>query len=130
MGVYPNHGVEYWIEVDKNFDNIVLKRFIENLKNDMNFNMYATSSNNICVLSTSRTDNRLENSNYYKERKTEWFNHRTFREEWREFIDNQTLIDIKVTEAELNIINKIKEEIKEHISCEGWFDVNRIGYSF
>lgn len=130
MGIYPNHGVEYWIEVDKNFDNNVLKRYIENLKNDMNFNMYATPSNNICVLSTSRTDNRLVESNYYKERKTDWFNHRTFCEHWREFIDDQTLLDIKMTEIEINVINKIKEQLNEHITGEGWFDVNTIGYSY
>ena len=109
MGVYPNHGVEYWFEVDNNFDNIELKKIVEEIKQLTNYNVYVTPMNDICVLSTAKTDDRLIKSNYYKERKDDWFNHRTLCEHWREFIDEQLP--------------------KEHIICEGWFDVNTIGYS-
>lgn len=130
MGVYPNHGVEYWFEVDRNFDNTELKAIVENIKNLTNYNVTVTSMNDICVLSTAKTDNRLVESNYYKERKADWFNHRTLCEHWREFIDDQSLVDIRMTEIEMNVINKIKEQLNEHITGEGWFDVNTIGYSF
>lgn len=130
MGIYPNHGVEYWIEVDKSFDNSVLKRLIENIKLDTKFMMYVTPLNSIRVLSTSRTDDRLEKSNYYKERKNDWFNQRTLSMEWREAINEQPIIDIELNHSEKNILQTIREQLGEHITYEGWFDVNTIGYSF
>jgi hypothetical protein len=130
MGIYPNHGIEYWIEIDKVVDNNTLKNFIENLKSETNLNMYVTKINNICVLSTARTDDRLVKSKYYEDRKSDWFHHRTCLEEWRELIEEQSLIDIEITKSEMNVINKIKEQFNEHISFEGWFDVNTIGYSY
>lgn len=129
MGIYPNHGVEYWIEIDKSVDNGVLKNFIEKLRSDTNLNMYVTKMNNICVLSTPRTDDRLVKSQYFLDRKSDWFHHRTCLEEWRELIEDQSLIDIEITQSEMNVIKKIKEQFNEHISFEGWFDVNTIGYT-
>ena len=130
MGIYPNHGVEYWIEIDKSFDNIKLKKIIEKIIIDTNFNMYVTPSNCISVLSTSRTDDRLVNSNYFKERKDEWFNDQTCYREWRDKINDQSLIDIEITQREWSIINKIKKDVGDYITYEGWFDVNTIGYSY
>ena len=92
--------------------------------------MYVTPNNNISVLSTSRTDDRLVNSSYFKERKDEWFNNETCLREWRERIDNKFLVDIEITQGELNIINRIKKDVGDYITYEGWFDVNTIGYSY
>jgi uncharacterized membrane protein len=130
MGIYPNHGVEYWVEIDKNFDNNELKAIVEKIKIDAKFNIYVTPINSICVLSTSRTDDRLVKSNYYKERKHDWFNQRTLSMEWRESVTEQSSIDIELNEDEKNILHQIREQLGEHITYEGWFDVNTIGYSF
>lgn len=130
MGVYPNHGVEYWIEVDKTVDKIILKNAIDKIKFDTNMNIYVTPANNICVLSTARTDDRLVKSKYFNDRKSDWFHHRTCLEEWRESIEEQSLVDINISKSEMNVINKIREQFKEHITFEGWFDVNTIGYSY
>lgn len=130
MGIYPNHGVEYWVEIDKNFDNTELKRIVQEIKLDTKFNIYVTPFNSICVLSTSRTDNRLVESNYYKERKHDWFNQRTLSMEWRESVTEQSSIDIELNEDEKNILHQIREQLNKHITYEGWFDVNTIGYSF
>lgn len=130
MGVYPNHGLEYWIEIDNSVDIDALNTFIERLKSETNLNMYVTKMNNICVLPTARTDDRLVKSKYFNDRKNDWFHHRTCREEWRELIKDQSLVDIQITGSEMNVINKIREHFNEHITFEGWFDVNTIGYSF
>jgi hypothetical protein len=130
MGIYPNHGVEYWVEVDKNFDNTELKSIVEKIKFDTNLSIYVTPINSIRVLSTSRTDDRLVESNYYKERKDDWFNQRTSSMEWREAIDEQPIIDIELNQTEKTVLQIIREQLGEHITYEGWFDVNTIGYSF
>lgn len=130
MGIYPNHAVEYWIEIERKFDNTELYRFIERLRSDTMFDIHATPSNNICVLSAARTDDRLVKSNYFIERKDDWFNDRTLVEEWREAIDEQSLVDIELKRNELKIIEKIKERLGEHIIYKGWFDVNTIGYLY
>lgn len=130
MGIYPNHGVEYWIEIDNTVDNNVLKTFIERLRSETNMTIYVTKMNNICVLSTARTDDRLVKSKYFEERKNDWFHHRTCVSEWREVIEEQSLVDIEITNSEMNVICKIREEFNEKISFEGWFDVNSIGYSY
>lgn len=130
MGIYPNHGLEYWIEIDNSYDNETLKTFVERLKSETNLNMYLTKLNNICVLSTARTDDRLVKSKYFNDRKSDWFHHRTCLEEWREFIEEQSLVDIQITESEMKIVNKIREQFNKHITSEGWFDVNTIGYSY
>lgn len=130
MGIYPNRGVEYWVEVDKNFDNTELKKIVEKIKFDTNLSIYVTPINSICVLSTSRTDDRLVESKYFQERKDDWFNERTLSMEWREAIDQQPIIDIELNQKEKNILQTIREQLGEHITYEGWFDVNTIGYSF
>lgn len=130
MGIYPNHGLEYWIEIDKSVDNEILKSFIERLRSETSLNMYVTKTNNICVLSTARTDNRLEKSKYYNDRKHDWFPPITCSQQWRKLIEDQSLIDIEITECEMNIINKIKKQFNEYITFEGWFDVNTILYSY
>ena len=130
MGIYPNHGVEYWIEIDKNVSNDTLRNTVETIKFETNLNIYVTKMNNICVLSTARTDDRLVKSKYFLDRKDDWFHHRTCLEEWREQIEEQSSVDIEITEIEMKVINKIKEKFNNQISFEGWFDVNTIGYSF
>ena len=130
MGIYPNHGVEYWIEIDNTVDNDVLKTFIERLRSETNMDIYVTKTNNICVLSTARTDDRFVKSKYFKERENDWFHHRTCGTEWREVIEEQSLVDIEITNRELNVICKIREEFNENISFEGWFDVNSIGFLY
>jgi hypothetical protein len=39
-------------------------------------------------------------------------------------------VDIEITNSEMNVVCKIREEFNEKISFEGWFDVNSIGYSY
>jgi hypothetical protein len=130
MGIYPNRGVEYWVEVDKYYDNSELKKLIEKIKNNTKFNIYVTPLNSIRVLSTSRTDDRLEKSKYYQERKHDWFNQRTYSMEWTEAINEQHIIDIELNPTESIVLQNIREKLGEHITFEGWFDVNTIGYSF
>ena len=130
MGIYPNHGVEYWIEIDNTVDNDVLRTFIERLRSETNMDIYVTKTNNICVLSTTHTDDRLVKSKYFEERENDWFHHRTCGAEWREVIEEQSSVDIEITNRELTVICKIREEFNEHISFEGWFDVNSIGFLY
>jgi len=130
MGIYPNHSLEYWIELDSTFDNMTLKTFIEALKSETDLNIYVTKKNNICVLSAARIDKRLVESKYYNDRKQDWFSLRTFNENWREPIKDQSLVDIEITNSELNVIARIKEQFNGLITYEGWFDVNTIGYSY
>lgn len=130
MGIYPNHGLEYWIKINENVDYNKLNAVIERLKIETNMDLYITKKNSICILSTSRTDDRLVKSKYFQDRKEDWFHHRTCKEEWCEQIKDQSLVDIEIEESELNVIDKIKNEFCEHIIFAGWFDVNTIGYSY
>lgn len=130
MGIYPNHGVEYWIDIDKTFDNNTLKNFIEQLKSQTSLKIYTTLTNSICVLSTSRTDDRLEKSKYYNDRKQDWFPPITCSQEWRKPIEDQSLVDIEISESEMDVIDIIRKQLNGHITFEGWFDVNTISYAY
>lgn len=130
MGVYPNHGVEYWIEIDETVDIDAIRKGIERVQFETNLNIYATKTKGICVLSTSCTDDRLVKSKYFEDNKDDWFHVRTCMKEWREPIQEQSQVDIDISNSEMNVIKKLREEFGEHISFEGWFDVNTIGYSW
>lgn len=129
MGIYPNHGIEYWVEVDRSFNNSELQQIIEKVRNYTGSNMYVTPINSINVLPMARTDDRLIKSKFFKDKEDDWFNRMTLVKQWREAIADQSLIDIELTHEEMCILQQIREQLKYHIIFEGWFDVNTIGYT-
>lgn len=130
MGVYPNHGLEYWMEFDKKLDNNVLKSFIDDVVTRYNFSLLVTPANDVCILPMSRTDERLMKSSYYQQRKDDWFPHRTLIEQWWKPIEVQSSVDIELSSGERKIIDCIRQQFLQYITFEGWFDVNKIQYLY
>lgn len=130
MGIYPNHGLEYWLEFDTKLDNKTLTDFVDKLVSEFNFTLLVTPENHVQILSITKTDERLLKSHYYQERKDNWFHDRTFRACWWEKIEDQNNIDLQLTNGEKIIVKKLQNEFQQHLLFQGWYDVNKIQCSY
>lgn len=99
MGIYSNHGIEYRIQIDNNLP--------------------------IILVTIKESDARLVVSDWFLQRKERWFSiYDTF-----ENIIEMNNFDIKLTEKEKILLNKILNINSEAIVSHNWFDVNYISYS-
>jgi hypothetical protein len=130
MGIFPNHGIAYYVILSKNANEKDVITFIDGMKFDHNFILHYNKSNMLCVLPVGRVDGRLVKSKYFQERESEWFGIETCRREWIEKIENQSIVDIEITSVENKMLEKVREHFEGYIEDEGWYDVNTIGYSY
>ena len=93
MGIYFDHGIEYRIKFTNNSYHI--------------------------IANTKATDDRLVQSQYYKDRKSEWFQVNSSQ---RQFISNE-LPDMHLSEEEKQKTDTIFQDRKDDIIEYGWYDV-------
>lgn len=126
MGIYPDHGVEYYFVLDSNVPQDTIKAVIEHIQTLYKFNLCLHTGNRLRILSTNKTDNRLEASKFFAQRKADWFGIKTCTSEWCVPIEEQSEVDIPLHDEEKKIIESVREQFKDQVIFEGWFDVNTI----
>lgn len=100
MGIYTNHGVEYYVRTDDGKYTVIVP--------------------------VARSDARLEASRYYAARKASWFGPDacTFR---CTPIDD---CDISLTSQEEEKLQQVLLELGERVVHHGWYDVVTIGTTY
>lgn len=101
MGIYPDHGVEYWI-------------FLKN-------------KTEICVVNLRKADTRLVSSKYYEQRKdTWWANWQTRRIPISDLPD----FDMELTTKEKESLAEKLQCHGDQVESHGWYDVFSICDSY
>jgi hypothetical protein len=100
MGLYPDHGVEYIV-------------------------FFKNNTKKIIIANTKATDDRLIKSEYYNQRKNEWFMG-NYNNKYEPINDN---IDIELSESEKELLNKIinENDIEKHGWYESWYIYDTYG---
>lgn len=108
-----NRGLEYHIILDKEYDYFDIIPDLEKLTK----HHIILEKNIIKVILTKNTDSRLLKSNYYLERKNNWFD---FNLAHCYKINDSP---IQLIDNEKQIINIIEDNLNDKITDKGWFDV-------
>lgn len=101
MGIYPDRGLEYRVYTD-----------------DINFDI---------IIKLRELDNRLENSEYYKNNKNKWFDC-CYKECVNRKVHPTEIQDIILTKTELQQIEDAKKR-KEYKEA-GFYDVTYLGMTY
>lgn len=124
MGIYTRRGIEYLFIFDSSTElNMVCIE--DELRVYVKAKVYPLF-NAIRVIDQNATDDRLLNTRYYKDHKSEWFlsNHDSIKN-----ISSNLLFDFGMLPSEKEIIhNMIYYLTDRNISCKehGWFDVTHV----
>lgn len=131
MGIYSNHGLEYFVVLNGSVDHDALKDLLDSIYTRYNHRVVLCPGNKLCVLSTGKTDDRLAASYYYYVKgKDGWFGREAYYSEWCRPVEDQSEVDIELSAEENMILECIREGFKGQVEFEGWFDVNKIGCSY
>lgn len=129
MGVYPNHGIEYFVKVKATTPQETISNLIHNVEARFSYQVnYSPKSCLLRILKTSKTDDRLTASTYYKSREHDWFSDLHFRTEYVQKITE--VIDVSLTKIEQNMIDFIQAQLGDDFESKGWYEVNYIQVTF
>lgn len=115
MGVYPNHGVEYWLVLRAD----VADQVVEGTPYAKG---YYPEWKRVCLFPMSMTDARLQQSSYYQSRKHAWFGREEFRSEYLRPCEDP--VDIQFTPQEQTILSQALTHLGEAVVSHGWCERN------
>lgn len=117
-----NHGIEYIIELNPDFDTSELQAaFILQFRQESKYVLWP-STPCIIIANVDKTDARLFETEFYKSNEKTWFEIKIPRYEY------QPDIDARLTEKEQVYLDFIVQYLKNHNQSQellrhGWFDV-------